>query len=231
MQFIEKNSFNVRSALYSMEKADSNTKFLLLPMVHIGTRAYYEQVTEKINKCDLVLLEGVKSKRAGLLTLSYRVVRLIKRMDLVTQQEALDITSFRNKILSADIKGEEFDHKWQSQAIWFRLQIYLMLPVYILYLMCFGTRQLIAEQMAVDDLQSSDEILFSDKHTEKLDDILLNERDKIVVKCISNLLVRNDSLTIAVVFGASHMRRIVEYLYGEQGFRITNSEWLTVFDL
>jgi len=233
MQFIEKNSFNVRSSVYLMRKAGSGTAFLVFPMVHIGTRGFFEQVTERAQKCDLVLLEGVDSKRADVLTLSYRCVRLIKRMDLVTQQEAIRFESFRDKILNVDIKGEHFDKKWQSQSMSFRLLIYLMVPVYVVYLAFFGTRQIIAEYIAVEDLESSDEILLSDKDTEKLNDILLKDRDEIIIKYISDLLTRDigEAKIVAILYGAVHMRNIVNYLSEVQGYRIVDSEWLTVFDL
>ena len=81
MQFVEKNSFNVRSTVYLMRNADSATEFLLFSMVHIGSLDFYERVTERLTKCDLILMEGVDSKRVNALTLSYRFIRFIKRMD------------------------------------------------------------------------------------------------------------------------------------------------------
>src|SRR5262245_773993 len=85
MQFIEKNSFNVRSAAYCLKKEGSALEFLLFPMIHVGSSEFYDEISRRLASCDLILAEGVKSKRANLLTLSYRIVKHIRRMELVTQ--------------------------------------------------------------------------------------------------------------------------------------------------
>ena len=41
MQFIEKNSFNVRSAAYRLKKDGSGLEFLLFPMIHVGSKEIY----------------------------------------------------------------------------------------------------------------------------------------------------------------------------------------------
>ncbi len=40
MQFIEKTSFSVRSAIYSLQNAESGLEFVLFPMIHVGTIAF-----------------------------------------------------------------------------------------------------------------------------------------------------------------------------------------------
>src|SRR5262245_62006806 len=102
MQFIEKNSFNVRSAVYHLKK-DGAPEFFLFPMIHVGSQTFYDEITRRLTACDLILAEGVASKRANLLTLSYRIVKRIKRMDLVTQQDALKATAFAGKVTNADM--------------------------------------------------------------------------------------------------------------------------------
>ena len=97
MQFIEKNSFNVRSAVYRLKKEGTGLEFLLFPMIHVGSREFYEEVSRRLSSCDLILAEGVKSRKANILTLSYRVVKKIRRMDLVTQQEGMNVDRFARK--------------------------------------------------------------------------------------------------------------------------------------
>jgi hypothetical protein len=70
MQFIEKTSFNVRS--------------LIFPMIHVGSSEFYG---------DLILAEGVKSRKARSITLSYRIVKHIRRMELITQREGMRVES------------------------------------------------------------------------------------------------------------------------------------------
>jgi hypothetical protein len=104
MQFIEKNSFNVRSAVYHLKK-DGAPDFLLFPMIHVGSQTFYDDIAQRLMTCDLILAEGVASKRAHLLTLSYRIIKRIRRMDLVTQQDALRTAAFRGKIMNTDMAG------------------------------------------------------------------------------------------------------------------------------
>src|SRR5436305_4813326 len=99
MQFVEKNSFNLRSAIYHLKTKHSPIEFFLFPMVHVGSKQFYAEVSRKLGECDLIFAEGVNnSRKANLLTLSYRIVRYIKRMDLVTQQEGMKLVGLRNKI-------------------------------------------------------------------------------------------------------------------------------------
>jgi hypothetical protein len=48
MQFIEKNSFNVRSAVYRLKKQNDNLEFVLFPMVHIGSKQFYDEVRQRL---------------------------------------------------------------------------------------------------------------------------------------------------------------------------------------
>src|SRR5215471_308067 len=121
MQFIEKNSFNVRSAVYHL-KRDGGPDFLLFPMIHVGSPAFYDEITRRLMTCDLILAEGVASKRGHLLAWSYRIVKHIKRMDLVTQQDAMKGRSFYGKIRNADMAGEAFDARWSALPWSLRLQ-------------------------------------------------------------------------------------------------------------
>ena len=61
MQFIEKNSFNVRSAVYRLKKDNSALEFLLVPMIHMGSSEFYDEISKRLASCDLILAEGVIS--------------------------------------------------------------------------------------------------------------------------------------------------------------------------
>ena len=162
MQFIEKNSFNVRSAIYRLKKEGDGLEFILFPMIHVGSREYYGEVSQRLAKCDLILAESVDSKKVNLLTRSYRIVKKIRRMDLVTQQEGMKVSSFREKIVNPDIEGRAFDERWSSLPVMLKVQIFFLMPIYVVHLFLFGTRETIAENIALEDLPSSQEILFQD---------------------------------------------------------------------
>lgn len=230
MQFIEKNSFNVRSAIYHL-KRDGAPDFFLFPMIHVGSQTFYDEITRRLMACDVILAEGVASKRANLLTLSYRVVKHIKRMDLVTQQDAMKGGAFRAKVTNADMAGNAFDARWSSLPLWLRVQLFLLLPVYIIYLLFFGARQTLAENIALEDLPSSDEILLEDDRLADLDSLLIDERDRTLIGNIKRVYESGGNRTIGVIYGARHMRNAVDFLLRNLNYHVAKAEWVTVFDL
>jgi hypothetical protein len=60
-------------------------------------------------------------------------------------------------------------------------------PVYVIYLFLFGTREIIAENIAVEDLPSSNEVLLQDDDFDKLDALLIDERDRRLIRNIASL--------------------------------------------
>jgi hypothetical protein len=230
MQFIEKNSFNVRSAVYHLKKDDA-PDFFLFPMIHVGSQTFYDEIARRLMTCDLILAEGVASKRVNLLTLSYRVVKRIKRMDLVTQQDALNAASFRSKVINADMAGDAFDARWSSLPLSLRIQLFLLLPFYILYLLLLGTRQTLAKNIALEDLPSQDEILLADDRFADLDSLLIDERDRTLLGNIKRVHESGGTNTVGVIYGAGHMRNVVDFLMRNLNYHVARAEWVTVFDL
>lgn len=233
MQFIEKNSFNVRSAVYHLRKDGAGLEFLLFPMIHVGSKEFYDEVSRRLAACDLILAEGVNSRKAHLLTLSYRIMKRIRRMDLVTQREGMNVSGFRDKIINSDMEGRAFDERWAALPLGLKAQLFFFLPVWVVYLFLFGTRETLAENMAFEDLPSSEEILLRDESFEKLDDLLLDERDQQLITHLKKLYDshRQDKKIVGVVYGAMHMRNIIGFLLGGLNYRVAGAEWVTVFDL
>ena len=232
MQFIEKNSFNVRSAVYRLKKEGSALEFLIFPMIHVGSPDFYEEISRRLASCDLILAEGVKSRRGNLLTLSYRIVRHIRRMDLITQQDGMRVESFRAKILNADIDGAAFDERWSSLPLSLRAQLIVLIPIFVVYLFLFGTRETLAENIALDDLPSSDELLLEYEDFEPLDSLLIDERDRILIEHVARLEdQQGGARKIGIVYGARHMRNMIRFLMQKLNYRVDKAEWVKVFDL
>jgi hypothetical protein len=233
MQFIEKNSFNVRSAIYRMQREDDGLEFILFPMVHVGSKEFYSEVSRRLAECDLILAEGVDSRKVSLLTRSYRIVKKIRRMDLVTQQEGMKVSAFRKKIMNTDIEGSAFDERWSLLPLKLKAQIFFLMPVYVLYLLLFGTRETIAENIALEDLPSSEEITFQDDDFDRLDALVIDERDRRLIRNIERLHETNgkDRKTVGIVYGAMHMRNVTSFLLGKLKYRVAKAEWVTVFNL
>jgi len=233
MQIIERNSFNVRSAVYRLKKVDDELEFVLFPMIHIASITFYDEVQRRLGNCDIILTEGVQSKRASFITLSYRIVRKIKRMELVTQQEALNLSALSEKIVHSDMSGKTFDMHWARLPISLKAQVLLFVPIYAVYLLICGTKNVVAENIAVDDLPSREEILNYDEEFEKLDSLLLDKRDQIIINRIDSIYKESckKKRVVGVVYGALHMRNILRFLSGKLQYKIVGSEWITVFDL
>src|SRR5499426_125261 len=233
MQFIEKNSFNVRSAVYPLKKDGSGLEFLLFPMIHVGSKEFYDDVSRRLAACDLILMEGVNSKKGQILTLSYRIVKKIRRMDLVTQRDGMKISGFLDKIINSDMEGRAFDERWSALPLGLRAQLLLYLPIYVVNLFLFGTRETLAENMAFEDLPSSDEILLQDESFDKLEALLSDERDRWLITHIQKLYDSHgrDRKTVGIVYGARHMRNIVRFLLARLNYRVAKAEWVAVFDL
>lgn len=233
MQFIEKNSFNVRSAVYHLKKDGEGLEFVLFPMIHVGSKEFYDEVSRRLAACDLILAEGVNSKKAQLLTLSYRVVKKIRRMDLVTQQDGLKVSGLRDKIINSDMEGRAFDERWSALPLGLKAQLFLFLPICVVNLFLFGTRETLAENIALEDLQSSDEILLQDESFEKFDTLLIDERDWRLITHLKKLTdsKRRDKKIVGVVYGARHMRNAIRFLLGGLNYKVSKAEWVTVFDL
>ncbi len=232
MQLIEKNSFNVRAVVYRLKKDGSDLEFLIFPMIHVGSTEFYDEVSRRLASCDLILAEGVKSRRVNLLTLSYRIVKHIRRMDLVTQRDAMRMEGFGAKILKTDMHGAAFDERWSSLPLSLRAQLLVLMPIYVVYLFLFGTRETLAESIALDDLPSSDEILSEHEDFEPLNTLIVEERDRILLEHVTRLEdAQNGARQIGIVYGAHHMRTTMRFLMQEMDYRIAKAEWVKVFDL
>ena len=233
MQFIEKNSFNVRSAVYRLKKDGVGLEFLLFPMIHVGSKEFYDEVSRRLAACDLILAEGVSSRRVQFLTLSYRVVKKIRRMDLVTQQDGMKVSGLRDKIINSDMEGRAFDERWSVLPLGLKAQLFLFLPIYVVNLFLFGTRETLAENMALEDLPSSDEILLQDESFEKFDTLLIDERDRRLITHLKKLhdSQQRDKKIVGVVYGARHMRNAIRFLLVGLNYKVSKAEWVTVFDL
>jgi len=231
MQFIEKNSFNVRSAVYHLKKQGFGPQFILFPMIHVGDRNFFVEVSQRLAQCDLILAEGVASKRAALLTSAYRIVRKVHRLDLITQYE-MDTSKLKDKMVNADMEPEDFDRQYSTLPTLVRLQIFVLFPFFALYLLLCGTRQIIARELAVEDLPSSEEILRNDVF-EDFDNLILDQRDSVLIHRLQELCdARNfDGRKIAVLYGAMHMRNITAFLVEKLRYQVSRAEWLTVFEL
>lgn len=65
-----------------------------------------------------------------------------------------------------------------SRWVVLRAELFIIIPVHVVYLFLFGTRDTLARNLALEDLPSSAEILLEDDSFEQLESLLVGERDR-----------------------------------------------------
>ncbi len=231
MQIIETSSLSVRSAFLRLEGGGRAPGFSLFPMLHVGEPAFYERVTRQLEKCDLILYEGVNSRSVSLLTQLYP--SLAKGLGLATQQ-TMKLDHLADRLVHADVTGADFEDRWSKLGPWLRRAVIAGAPVLGMYLRYFATRQSIASHLRLDLKKSREEILHSED-MKLFDDVVVTWRDQHLIGVIEQHRQKHQekSFSIAVVFGAAHMRAVVRHLTKslDPGYRVVQSEWMTVFSL
>lgn len=230
MQFIEANSFELRSVLYELECRDEPLRFVLFPMIHIGEKRYYEDIAARASRCDLLLVEGVPSVWARISTRSYAL--FASRLGLVTQQE-LKLGAHRAKIVNADMSAAEFDCAYSHLPLLAKAILPVVLPVYGLYFFFAGTREQLAKQLDTTDLPSREEILETTEEIDALNDLILSRRDRAFIRRLQSLSEdsHGKALTVGIIYGARHMPAIFRFLSDHLGYRVTSSSRSVVFSL
>lgn len=92
--------------------------------------------------------------------------------------------------------------------------------------------------MSLDDLPSRDEVLYQDEMLDNMDALLVDERDRHLIRQIESLhnaatskVGTTDVQTIGILYGAWHMRAVMRFLLDDLKYRVADAEWITVFDL
>lgn len=228
MQFVEVSDLSVRAAAYQMVRPDSQLRFTLFPMIHVGEPGYFAAVYKRLTSCDLILIEGIESRKVTLLTRSYRWVDQVRRLGLVTQQSAKLIPPTA-RVIRTDLDGRDFDAGWKKLPFWERALVSLTIPIFAGYMMLHGTKDLIARNLAMEDLPSREEMMLSGAL--KIESLIMDQRDAVLlghVQWVHDEHQHHD-MTVAVVYGASHLRAVTTYLSRKLGYHVAKADWLTVF--
>jgi hypothetical protein len=102
-------------------------------------------------------------------------------------------------------------------------------PVFGMWLAIVGPRRALARNLSLDDLPSREEEELSDA-TPGFDDAVLGVRDRALCQELERLAAAPDAArTVAVCWGAAHMRAVIGTLHTRLGYRIVDASWLTVF--
>ena len=230
MQIIESTPFGVRSSIMTFGRPDSNVRFLLFPMLHLGEPAFYAEVAQRLGQCDLILAEGVAGRRTSLITLSYRLAGKIRRFGLIEQGRALQLRTLGVPVENVDATASQFSRSWRRAPRYARLLLLALAPLFGLWLIVSGSRSMIAKQTEVNDLPDRDEA-FMPNSLARVQDAIVHDRDRLLCDAIAREAdaPAPSTKTVAILWGAGHMPAVVHFLMGSLRYRVLTTEWVTVF--
>ncbi len=75
--------------------------------------------------------------------------------------------------------------------------------------------------------------MLQDGSFEELDALLVDERDRDLIRRIENLYgaSQNDKKVVGVIYEAMHIRNVTRFLLHKLNYKVAKAEWVTVFDL
>ena len=204
--------------------------WLLFPMIHIGPAEYFAEVERRMNRCDLVLAEGIDSRIASALTMAYRAADGSQLQGTVAQPRYKPGPS-GPEVVNADMSAAEFDEGWRQLPLPVRFGVPLLAPLYGLWLRYIADPDEFHRNLETYDLPSRRDIE-TESAFPAFFDLLIHRRDAHLLDEIDAVQRRHegDDLTIGIAYGARHMPAVVNHLTDKLGYIAASAEWITVFD-
>jgi len=171
--------------------------------------------------------------RVRRITRSYRWIVNSERIGLSLQPGYPQPTSSRVNVVHADLSGDEFEAVWRKIPLWMRTAMNIGAPIVGLRHRWFGSRRSLANGMSLEDLPRREETMNWDPEFAAIDDAIVGARDARLVERLADQLDQPQQSIgrIAVVYGARHMRAVLQELTGPRHFYAETADWLTVFRL
>lgn len=231
MQIIEHSMVGTRSAVLRLRSRGAELQFVVFPMIHVASPAFYAAVADRLRRCDLLIVEGVggRSALSWALTLTYRVIPANKRSGLV-----VDNIPYRRlgvPVVNADVTTAELAEGWRAMPWKHRLTVWFMIPLVVVAQFFAGTRRMLSPEVEVNDLPTPhEEAMLASEFGEHFERLLVGDRDELVLDVLSELVRTRSAerIDVAVVYGAGHVPAIVRGLYQRHGYRPRTADWLTV---
>ena len=230
MQIVEVTDLaGLRVVMWPFRRRGTALSFLLFPMVHLGEARFYAEVTEHLRGCDLLVVEGIGGRSASVEALtSYKRLAGVERFGLVLQD--IDVRALGVELIRPDLDAEGFDERWARLHWAERAAARVAFPAMSWALRFVGTRRMLAEHMAMNDLPEGLEI--EDLPFAGIEDLVVDQRDRRLVDALTAIDAKrsHEEITVGVVYGAAHIRAVVRALWA-LGYRPGSGEWLTVFTI
>lgn len=233
MRFIESTSFFVRTIVFDFwhRSKEIKLKFKLVPMVHIGSKNYYEEVYIHLNQCDEILYEAAMLPYSRAYKHAFQ--KLAKKLNLVTQIEHFNYASLKHKLIHADYDKSSGNTAY-DKLNWKEKIIFSILKPLSLHWHSRGiTRTILAEALrpsARDYLRAYGPLPDVEGTAENL---IVRSRDNLVLNLMKEKLEKEGAVdkTIGIMYGAYHMNYLSNFLTVKKGFVPNNAQFVKVFDV
>jgi len=232
----------VAYATYTSKKTD--VKVILYGAVHIADKAYYEKVQSDLSSYDVVLFEGVKPSKDAkpdekMEMIGEMQTTMGKALGLTFQKDGIDYKGgIEKNFVHADMTQDELlkatdgdlskalpgmnmfsgDMMKQIKPMMGMLKSMGKLPATF----ANPLKKMMAQQLANTDLGAVG--------GEDAMKILVGERNKVALKRLDEQLEKHKSGTIAIFYGAAHMKDFNEQLE-KKGWKQAKVEWNTAWQI
>lgn len=227
MDIIEVGVMGVRAAVVELRAKGSRCRFTLYPMVHVADPSFYAQVAARLGRHDLVVAEGVVGSRVTRRMMA-RFQRVARKLGLWVQPSKLCQVGV--PVINPDITGTDLDQRWRRISLSERIYFGAVDPLFWSYLRWFGSRELLARYLQLDD-----DILNVEEPSpfKLIVELLEDHRDKLLCQALTGIhhSHREDPINVAVVYGARHVRPVASYLRARHGYVVSSGDWMTIFTL
>jgi len=246
MQFVESTDFFVRTVMYDFVSNDANNqlKFLLTPMIHIGSKTYYENVLENLKTCDEIFYEGLEllDSKAEFhqkitlrnLNLTFNQYELIaEQLDLVTQSKHFNLRKLNIPLTHVDFNPETGRKAWNRLKFVEQIKLTFVKPIRMFYYHLGISRAFLAKAF----MTSNEEAYLAygpiEDEDSTAENFVMNEREQIIFKKIDERINAESSIdkTIGIVYGAAHMKSIARYLIDQHNYVPRSGKFVRVFNV
>jgi hypothetical protein len=223
----------VRSARLTFESPTIPVRVTLFPMVHVGQSEFYSATYADAQTHDVIFTEGVRSPVTIRVTRSYRWLVGSRAMVGLIVQPRFPATDTGARIVHADLTGDEFEVEWRAVPLWLRAAATVLAPVIGLQRRWLYSKAKLAKGMSFEDQPSLAELLAVSPETGALTQAILHARDNRLIECLRAELDASAPAqsSLAIIYGAGHMRAVVRELMNERDYSVSSAEWRTIFTL
>ena len=196
-------------------------------MVHVGQSEFYGTTYADAQTHDIIFTEGIRSPITTRITRSYRWLVGSRAMIGLIVQPRFPAADADSKIVHADLTTDEFEAEWRKVQWWIRAAVYIVAPIVGLQRRWLYTRTRLTKEMSCDDQPTLAETLALSPETGALTQAILHSRDDRLIECLRAKLDASPSepLSLAIIYGAAHMRAVVRELTADRDFAISSADW------